>query len=257
MSTNTELDIRSMVNGYYDWLRQETTCRTVNGVGEITTPFTDRHNDFLQIYVIPDGDGFILTDLGSTISDLEICGCNIKTKTRQTLLQETLRGIGVQLSGNEITIRAVKNDFPLKKHLLLQAMLAVNDLFYTTRNTVQSLFFEEVSKWIYANKIHASQRVSFPGKSGVSSSFDFLITPTENAPERLVKTLTNPKTETAKNVAFSWVEVKDCRPANTKMFAFVNDSVPVDPAIDSIFDCYDITAIPWSNRDAFVAELRA
>ena len=257
MSQLNTSDIRSMVDGYYDWLRKETSFRTVNGIGEITTPFTDRHNDFLQIYVIPEGDHFLLTDLGRTISDLEMCGCNINTQTRQKLLHDTLRGVGVQLSKNEIVTTATKTDFPLKKHNLLQAMLSVDDIFYTVRNTVQNLFFEEVNSWIIENKIHASQRVSFQGRSGLSNSFDFLITPTENAPERLLKTVTNPKFESARNLAFSWFEVKDSRPENTKMMAVVNDSHPIDSSVNSIFSSYGITPILWSRRDAFLTELRA
>lgn len=94
-------------------------------------------------------------------------------------------------------------------------------------------------------------------RDGISSSFDFLITPTENASERLVKAVTNPKVEAAKNVAFSWIEVQDCRPVNTKMFAIISDALQIDPAVESVFNCYGITPIPWSSREDFAEALKA
>ena len=47
----------------------------------------------------PSDSGFILTDDGYTIDDLELGGCKLNTPKRQDLLQITLNGFGVQLEG--------------------------------------------------------------------------------------------------------------------------------------------------------------
>ncbi|MGI9228635.1 MAG: DUF1828 domain-containing protein, partial [Gammaproteobacteria bacterium] len=41
-----------------------------------------------------------------------------------------LNGFGVQMEGKDLQIHASSNDFPLKKHNLVQAILAVHSIFY-------------------------------------------------------------------------------------------------------------------------------
>ena len=53
MTFSTE--IKELNSQYFDWLRDNTILREINDDWtEITTPFLDRHNDCLQIYVKPD-----------------------------------------------------------------------------------------------------------------------------------------------------------------------------------------------------------
>src|SRR5712691_3747525 len=52
-------EIEKLLNDYRAWLRDKTTLRDVNGEGvEITTPYLDRHNDVLQIYVRAENGGY-------------------------------------------------------------------------------------------------------------------------------------------------------------------------------------------------------
>ena len=66
-------DMKGLIQGYYKWLMDNTSWRQINEVMEITTPFLNRHNDFIQIYIQSLGNGSIrFTDLGETIADLEM-----------------------------------------------------------------------------------------------------------------------------------------------------------------------------------------
>ncbi len=48
----TAQEIERLLNDYRAWLKDRTTLREVNGAWvEIRTPYLDRHNDALQIYV--------------------------------------------------------------------------------------------------------------------------------------------------------------------------------------------------------------
>ena len=85
---------------------------------EITTPYLDRHNDYFQIYMKKDNGSYTLSDGGYVIEDLRQSGCDIETPKRKNLLQMTLNGFGVQLNGDEISIHAYPENFPLKKHNL-------------------------------------------------------------------------------------------------------------------------------------------
>ena len=125
-------EMQSLLDGYWRWLRDQTSLREVRDYIEITTPFLDRHNDFLQIYARCHDGGFILTDDGYTFADLEQSGCMIDSPKWHDLLRTILSRLGVQIneSTKELEVRASTSNFALRKHNLVQAMLAVNDLFY-------------------------------------------------------------------------------------------------------------------------------
>ncbi len=130
-------EVQSLLDGYWRWLRDQTSLRELHDCVEITTPYLDRHNDFLQIYAKRHDNGFILTDDGCTVADLEQSGCTIDNPMRNDLLRTIVRGFGVQVSDatKELEVRASARNFALQKHNLVQAMLAVNDLFYLTSST--------------------------------------------------------------------------------------------------------------------------
>ena len=130
-------EVQSLLDGYWRWLRDQTSLREVHDCVEITTPYLDRHNDFLQIYAKRHDGGFILTDDGYTVADLEQSGCTIDILMRNDLLRTIVSGFGVQISEatKELEVRASAGNFALRKHNLVQAMLAVNDLFYLASST--------------------------------------------------------------------------------------------------------------------------
>src|SRR5271165_3981939 len=146
---NVVTEIEKLLHNYHVWLRDKTTLRQLNREWvEITTPYLDRHNDSLQIYARAENGGYVLTDDSYIIRDLEASGCSLHTEKRQDLLRMTLNGFGVKLEHDTLEIHATSENFPLRKHSLIQAMLAVNDLFYLAKPVVESLFFEDVIVWL-------------------------------------------------------------------------------------------------------------
>lgn len=57
-------EIKSLIFQYTEWLRSKTALRQVDDWVEITTPYLDRHNDYLQIYAQKQNGSYILTDDG-------------------------------------------------------------------------------------------------------------------------------------------------------------------------------------------------
>ena len=169
-------EIEKLLIDYRQWLKDKTTLREVDDTWvEITTPYLDRHNDSLQIYARQENGGFLLSDDSYTIHDLEASGCNLHTEKRQDLLRMTLNGFGVKLNHEALQIHATALTFPLRKHNLIQAMLAVNDLFYLAKPIVESLFFEDVVAWLDGNDVRYTPKVKFTGTSGFDHLFDFVI----------------------------------------------------------------------------------
>ena len=118
-----------LIENYYKWLKHKTSLKQVNGWEEITTPYFDRHNDYIQIYARRVNGGFVLTDDGETLNDLLQSGCSLASPKRQGLLKTTLNGFGVELRDDQLQVHAGPDTFAVRKHNLIQAMLAVNDMF--------------------------------------------------------------------------------------------------------------------------------
>lgn len=252
-------DIERLIDEYLAWLRDKTTLRKINDEWvEITTPYLDRHNDCIQIYAKRENSDFIFSDDGYTIQDLEQTGCKLDSPKRQNLLKQTLYGFGVELNNGALEVKANEGNFALRKHNLLQAMLAVNDLFYLAMPMVASLFFEDVEMWLDVYDIRYTPKVKFTGRTGFDYMFDFVIPKSRNQPERIVQTINRPSRETAQSMAFSWLDTKEVRPPDSRAYAFLNDSEQI--VSSSIIDAlknYEVNPVLWSKRELVKEELAA
>ena len=249
-------EVQRLMDDYWAWLKARTSLRQIGDYVEITTPYLDRHNDYFQIYAKQTDGGLLLTDDGYTIGDLERSGFTIESPKRQRLLDLTLNGFGVTRRDNALEVRTSRDAFSLRKHNLLQAMLAVNDLFYMAPPTVESLFLEDVEGWLNLNDVRFSPKVKFTGKSGYDHMFDFLIPKSSKQPERLIRAINKPSRDSAEALAFSWIDTKTVRPPESRAFAILNDSerTVAAPVLDALRS-YDVTAIGWSRRDDVISML--
>ena len=89
------------------------------------------------------GDTLILTDDGYTIRDLELSGFKIAPGKREQVLHTILNGFGASLQGDEIIVEARTENFPKKKHNIIQAMLAVNDLFAQPLGVIYNRIYKD------------------------------------------------------------------------------------------------------------------
>lgn len=253
-------DIEKLLNDYRVWLKDKTTLREVNGTWvEITTPYLDRHNDALQIYARQEDGGYLLSDDSYIIHDLEASGCNLHTEKRQDLLRVTLKGFGIKLNQEALEIHATAQTFPMRKHNLIQAMLAVNDLFYLAKPIVESLFFEDVIAWLDANDIRYTPKVKFTGTSGFDHLFDFVIPKSrKHQRERIVQAINRPTRDNAESFIYAWSDTREVRPPESKAYALLNDAEqPISGGVLDAFRSYHIQPVPWSQRIAVVTELAA
>lgn len=249
-------EIQGLVNEYARWLREKTQVRQVDEWVEITTPYLDRHNDYLQIYTRRRNGDYILTDAGYILQDLELSGCKLDSPKRRALLMITLNGFGVKLNKDRLEVYTSVASFAPSKHNLIQAMLAVNDLFGLATPMTTSLFYEDVVTWLDVHDIRYASNVKFTGQSGFDHLFDFIIPKSRNQPERIIKTINNPSRNTAQAVAFAWIDIKEARPPDSKAYAIQNDSKrPVPGNVLDALNNYGVKTVSWNNREAVVKEL--
>src|SRR5258706_8325229 len=251
-------DIEKLLNDYAAWLRDKTVLRQIDDWVEITTPYLDRHNDYVQIYAKKANGSFTLTDDGHTIDDLEQSGCKLDSRKRQDLLKMTLNGFGVQTDGKALVVHASQDNFAVRKHNLVQAILAVNDMFYLAVPMVASLFYEDVIAWLDLHDIRYTPKVKFTGKSGYDHLFDFVIPKSRQQPERIVQTINRPSRDTAQAIAFAWIDTKEVRSPESRAYALLNDSEQTlsQTVIEALLN-YEVRAVPWSQRENVREELAA
>lgn len=251
-------EIQELLDDYLAWLKNKTLFRQIDQWVEITTPYLDRHNDYIQIYARKHPGGYILSDDGYTIADLEQSGCKLNSSKRQELLKMSLNGFGVKLNDQRLEVHASGDNFPLRKHNLVQAILAVNDLFYLAVPVIASLFYEDVVAWLDDNDIRFTPKAKFTGKTGYDHLFDFVIPKSRKQPERILQTINRPNRDTAQAVAFSWIDTKEVRAPDSKAYAILNDSEQmISAAVTDALRNYEVQPIPWKERHLALSELAA
>ena len=245
------MEISNLIDSYVHWLRQEITTAKAGDFYEVTTPFLDLNNDYIQMYIkVKDGNVYI-TDDGYTVSTLLSCGLSITGK-RKDLLNLIVQQYGTSIHKNyEITTECPIDEFPQKKHLFVQCILKINDLFMIKQNTkAGSIFLEDVIDFFNSKNIMASEQVSIVGKTGFSHSYDFIFARSRNHPERLCNAINNPDKAHINNAIFSWMDTKERRKADSQLILIVNDSDKrVAGSLKTAAQSYEINMIQWTKRN--------
>ena len=254
------MDCHQVISEYLKWIKDNTVTKTVEEgkVCSISTPFLDRHNDHLDIYLLKTNDNLKLTDNGYTIADLKMSGFEINTPKRESILKTALNGFGVKMNGNdELYVDANPQNIGQKKHYLLQAILAVNDMFNLAQETVYSLFKEDVELYFKSNDIFFSKDIKLTGKSGFDHNIDFLIPASKNKPERLIKAINTAKKDTVLSSIMAFNDINQTRETPTKNFVVYNDlEKEVSNDVIGALDNYAVKHIPWSHKELCLTEFR-
>jgi hypothetical protein len=163
------------------------------------------------------------------------------------------------MNSEALEVHASPETFPARKHNLIQAILAVNDLFYLAKPVVESLFFEDVITWLEANEIRYTPRVKFPGTSGFDHLFDFVIPRSpRKQPERIVQAINRPTRDNAEAFIYAWSDTREVRPPESKAYAILNDfEQSISGGVLDAFRNYQIHPVPWTSRGEVVTELAA
>lgn len=247
--------MKTFTDSYLTWVKTNTVETPLpNGWTEISTPFMDRHNDGLVIYAKEDRGEVILSDDGYIIGDMELYG--ISVNRRIEAIQNFFRGYGVTVTDNkELQVKTTLQAYPVKQHLLLQAMMSASDMFAPTSQEKTTIFLDEVVQFFDANDIFYTPDAQFQGKSGYTHKVDFIIPKGKKNPERFIYAINTPRKNNVTAVLFMWEDIQKNRAVKNKMFAMLNDEKNIAEDAIEAFANYEATPVHWSKRNDYIPDL--
>lgn len=249
-------ECQQLIDSYLDWLRKGLSVEAVGKACELTTPFLDRHNDHLQVYAVQRNGTIVLSDDGYILSDLRTSGLDLNTPKRLEVVKAILSGLGVRLEGNQLVVEASKRTLGQKVHSLVQAMLAVNDMFVMAQPRVATFFWEDVRAFLDQHDVRYSPRVKIAGRSGYDHAIDFLIPKSRARPERFVQAINAPIKSTIGSYLFALTDTRETRPEKPEAYAFLNDrDHVVGGDVIEALGAYEVKPALWSQRDEYVQVL--
>ena len=249
-------ECEQLVEAYVEWLRKGLSVERLEEACELTTPFLDRHNDHLQIYAVKHDGKIVLSDDGYILSDLRTSGLDLNTPKRKAVLEAVLNGFGVRTDGRQILVEASQRNLGQRLHALVQAMLAVNDMFVMAQPRVAGFFWEDVKDFLDEHDIRYSPRVKISGRSGFDHAIDFLIPKSRTRPERFIQAINAPNKNTIGTYLFALGDTRDARGDGSEAYAFLNDRErEVGGDVIEALEAYEVKAALWSRREDYVEAL--
>lgn len=244
------IEVQKMVDSYTKWLNEEITTASFGEYSEITLPYLDRSNDYLQIYVKFNPNGTIeLTDDGVIIGNLIMSGINFrKNSTRLNTLEQIAKNFNVVIDGEDIKATATATNFPQMKHMMVQAMLSIDDLFVLNPANVKNTFVEDIATYFDANEIFYSPNISIVGKTGTPYNYEFHMQRTKEQPERFCKSINNLTLDKRDATLQRWSDTQEKRGDKSKLIVIYNDDNHVKDSIIDGFAAYNIEVVPFSRR---------
>src|SRR5271167_2381049 len=209
-------ECQKLIDSYVDWLRQGLSVEEVGGACELTTPFLDRHNDHLQVYATRRNGNIVLCDDGYILSDLRTSGLEVDTPKRKLVLDSVLNGLGVRVENNQPLVEASAKNLGQRLHSLVQAMLAVNDMFVMAQPRVASFFFEDVRAFLDSHDVRYTARVKLTGKSGYDHGVDFLVPKSRRRPERILQAIASPRKDIVSHYLWILNDTREARTSDSK-----------------------------------------
>lgn len=240
------MDIKKLMDEYFTWLKREMTFDKIGEYYEITVPYLDNANDYIQLYVKQVDNEIFFTDDSATLQKLKMQGFNL-TAARKTYLQSILLQYGVKLEGDELVAKVPLSGFAQKKHLFIQAMLKIEDMCSFSKKKATSLFLDDVQKFFDSAEIFYTDKVQFIGKSGFYHNYDFLLQRSKTKPERLCRAVNNPNREAMSTVLFAWNDTKPARKADSQLIVILNDRNNVASGVEDGFANYGVNVIPFGK----------
>ncbi len=197
-----------------------------------------------------------MSDDGYILQDLIMSGVDLNTPKRQMVFHSVLNGFGAKVDDkHRVYVEANASNIGQKKHSFIQAMLAINDMYTLSQESVYSFFKEDVEQYFKLKEIYYTKDIKITGKTGFDHNIDFLISATKIKPERLIKTINNPKRDPIMAALFSFSDIEAVREQKPRNYVIYNDvEKEVSSDVTSALQNWGVLGIPWSKKEDYLRE---
>lgn len=251
---------RGFADRYLKWFTDNTHEEQVGGGwSEIGTPFLDRFGDGIAVYVKeqPDHTLLLTDDYALTNNTIGVSG-PIESRKLQAL-RNYLSPYGIEVTDDgELQMETIKDNYPIKFNLFIQAIVAANDMFAprSARNDAGKIFIDEVVSFFEQSDIAYSPNVKIEGQSGIIHQVGFLLPKRKKVPERFIYALNKPSKQNVELTLFNWSDIQRKRGTESRMFTFLNDkNGKIADNLVQALESYEALPILWSKRGDYLEEL--
>ena len=133
--------------------------------------------------------------------------------------------------------------------MFIQAILRVDDMFIASRANASSFFLDDLQAFFDEKEIYYSDNVQFPGISGLSHNYDFLLQRRRTKPERLCQAVNRLDRSKMSNILFAWYDTKPARKSDSQLIVIFNDHNSVSKKVEDGLLNYDVKVVRWSERN--------
>ncbi|HHY74094.1 MAG TPA: DUF1829 domain-containing protein [Bacillus bacterium] len=245
---------------YNEWNQKKIEFEDFSSFIEITTPFVDMHHDYIQLFLTKENNTFIISDDGHILNELEMLGIDVKkTQKRKEFLYICLKTFGVKIdhATNELFV-SFENliEYPEWQHRLIQCLLRISDMLLTSRNTVISIFTEEIENFFLDKGVLFNEGPSYTGLSGKTQHFDFSLPRSKTRNEKLIRAINVPSADSYVSPLFAWMDIKDVR-KNSEFIVIANDTKKrLTKSFLEPFHNYSVDVFKWSEKEEWVENLK-
>jgi hypothetical protein len=140
---------------------------------------------------------------------------------------------------------------------MVQAMLAIDDMFEVSLENVKNFFTDDIQLFFDENEIYYSRDFSIIGKTGSLYSYEFHIQRTKQKPERFCKAINRVREFNRNLTIFNWIDTIEKRNNEGKLIAILNDENTVSQVDIDAFKEYDIEPVLFGSRMEYMELFRA
>ncbi len=151
-------------------------CEELNGQLRIRTPYLYPDGDYIDLFVKPEGDTLLVSDLGETVRWLRMQSIAPRRSPKQgQMIEDACLTHGVEFYRGMLTLRARADGSDLGEVItrLGQAALRVSDLWFTFRTRTFESVTDEVAEFLSERHILFDRAKRLIGRSGRSYLIDF------------------------------------------------------------------------------------
>lgn len=246
---------QQLLDGYINWFTQRYSVKELKEADEITTPFTNHLNDRITLYIeFLNKNKIKISDDGITLDELDMMGININVPTRKKILETIIKDHGLTLTdGVLFKISETPSSFAQNKHDLIQGILSIYDILFTSKEISKGIFHEEVLDYFFENEFAGTPKPKLLGASGITHNVDYSLGATKKKPQILIKLLNDPSFKEVAAQQYISNDLKEglqTPKVKVRYVIIANDSkkrIPDKSLIAS--EDMGIDLIPWSNKE--------